>query len=60
MDSNTAMRALSVPGVAMICEAAIEHASRELYPSPHDLGARLALRSQALARSRGRSRARRS
>ena len=50
MDSNTAMRALSVPGVAMICEAAIEHASRELYPSPHDLGARLALRSEALAR----------
>lgn len=51
IQSNTAMRALSVPGVAMICEAAFEHASRRLFPasSPTDLSSRLALRANALA-----------
>jgi xanthine dehydrogenase/oxidase len=51
IQSNTAMRALSVPGVAMICEAAFEHASRRLYPasSPAGLSSRLALRAHALA-----------
>jgi xanthine dehydrogenase/oxidase len=49
IQSNTAMRALSVPGVAMICEAAFEHASRAAFPSPANLPQRLGLRAAALA-----------
>lgn len=51
IQSNTAMRALSVPGVAMVCEAAFEHASRRLFPAPNatDLSSRLALRASSLA-----------
>ena len=51
IQSNTAMRALSVPGVAMICEASFEHASRKLFPASlaTDLSSRLALRASSLA-----------
>jgi hypothetical protein len=53
--ANTAMRALSVPGVAMICEAAFEHAARRVFPSSPDLASRLGLREQALARPADRT-----